>query len=311
MNTKTMTFAAQYSLPYVDSTHQQAQDTDLNRLSIETTRPASDAERRVHGQYMTPDWAAEELIEHYFPDLTSTDKVIEPSCGEGAFLRALPSHVPLCGVEIDPALAHRAASTSGRQVIVGDFTTVDLPFRPTAIVGNPPFKLSMVLSFLDRAWELLRNDDRVGFILPCSMFQTASTVCHMNDRWGIRQDMLPRNLFRNISLPICFSVFTKGDTKRLWGFALYQEMHAVSRLKRRYKQLLDQGERNAWRAVTTAALETLGGQATIGELYREIEGVKPTENQWWKAKVRQMVQEIAVRAGRGLWRISKPSPVAA
>ena len=42
------------------------------------------------GQFFTPDWAAEALVEQHFGDLGLFDRVVEPSCGGGAFLRALP-----------------------------------------------------------------------------------------------------------------------------------------------------------------------------------------------------------------------------
>jgi type I restriction-modification system DNA methylase subunit len=61
--------------------------------------------QRSMGQYMTPDWAAEALVDRYFSDLGESDLVLEPSCGRGAFLRALPAHVQALGVEIDPNLA--------------------------------------------------------------------------------------------------------------------------------------------------------------------------------------------------------------
>lgn len=265
--------------------------------------------RKELGQYMTPEWAAQELMAHYFGDLTLCDRVLEPSCGEGAFLAAVPHHVPALGIEIDPALADVARRNSGREVLVGDFQQIALPFQPTAIVGNPPFALRTVEGFLDRAWELLPNDGRVGFILPVHVFQTASTVERLARRWHLQQDLVPRNWFPRLSLPICFAQLTKGK-RGLIGFTLYHETHAVTRLQRRYRALLAQGERSVWTAVTRAALEALGGTATLAELYREIEGHRPTSNRFWQEKVRQQVQRLAYRVGPGRWAIA-PSRCAA
>jgi site-specific DNA-methyltransferase (adenine-specific) len=253
------------------------------------------------GQYMTPDWAAIELVERYFADLTSADSVIEPSCGRGAFLRALSDSVPAIGVEIDPELAHAAERSTGRRIIVGDFRMVDLPVQPTAIVGNPPFRKRTVDAFLDRAHMLLPDDGRVGFVLPAFVLQTASTIDALAERWSIRQDMLPRNLFAGLSHPLCFAVFTKGRTRGLVGFALYHELAAVTRLRARYRALLAEGEASVWTAVVRAALESLGGRASLADLYREIDGHRPTQNPFWQAKVRQVVQKIAVRVGVGEW----------
>jgi predicted RNA methylase len=253
------------------------------------------------GQWMTPDWMAEELVGTYFGGLSMFDTVIEPSCGQGAFLRAMPANVRAIGVEIDPELAAAAVATTGRQVIVGDFTAVDLP-KATAIIGNPPFRIPVVEAFLARAFELLPNDGRVGFILPAYTFQTTSTTLRMAERWHIEQAAIPREFFPGISMPVCFAQFTKGR-RGLVGFALYHEAGAVHRLQRRYRALLAQGEASAWAAVTRAAFESLGGAATLAQLYREIEGARPTPNRFWQAKVRQQAQRIGTRVGRATWEL--------
>ncbi len=88
------------------------------------------------GQYMTPRWVAEALVQRFFGDLTDRDVVLEPSCGRGAWLHAIPSETPAIGVEIDPELAAVARLDTGRRVIVGDFRDVDLDFEPSVITGN-------------------------------------------------------------------------------------------------------------------------------------------------------------------------------
>lgn len=261
------------------------------------------------GQFFTPEWVAEALVDRFYPGLGMHDRVVEPSCGDGAFLRVLPDWVPAIGVEIDPAFAAQARASSGREVLVGDFRTIDLPFRPSLLLGNPPFKNSLVMAFLERAWQLLPNDGEVGFILPAFAFQTASTIDALGARWGIAQDMLPRNVFPGLSHPLCFARLTKGR-RGLVGFALYHEAATVMRLQKRYRALLAQGERSAWAAVTRAALEALGGAASLPDIYREIEGNRPTSNRYWKEKVRQQLQRIAYRTGPARWAVH-PERVAA
>lgn len=268
------------------------------------------SKQKTLGQYMTPDWAAEALVERYFPDLGDADFVLEPSCGRGAFLRALPAHVPALGVEIDPELAEAARRSSGRRVIVGDFRMVDIRDQPTAVIGNPPFTVRTIAEFLERAWHLLPDDGRAGFILPAFTFQTANTAMALAERWAIRQDMLPRDLFHGLSHPLCFALLTKGRARGLFGFALYHEQQAVARLQARYRALLQGGEGSSWTAITRAALEALGGEADLARLYREIEGHRPTPNRFWQAKVRQVVQSIAERVGPGVWRLREPEACA-
>lgn len=258
------------------------------------------------GQYMTPPWAAQELVAEYFP---REDGYAEPSCGRGAFLGAFPAMAPAFGVEIDPELASYASAHTGRPVIVGDFQTVELPLtQVTAIVGNPPFRHATVMRFLDRAWGILPDAGRVGFILPCFILQTASTVARLAEHWSLRQDLLPRNLFPGLKHPICFAVLTKGKAGRLWNFALFHEMHQVTQLPRKYRDLLARGERSVWVAVTIAALDALGGAANLPEIYAAIAPHRPTACAHWREKIRQTLQRVAVRTGRGRWAISSSFP---
>lgn len=250
---------------------------------------------------MTPDWAAEALVERYFGDLTGADRVIEPTCGRGAFLRAIPRDVPALGVEIDERLARAAVRLSGRPVVVGDFRAVDLPWTPTAMIGNPPFQLRVIEGILARAFDLLPEDGRCGLILPCYTLQTPGTIERLAARWSMQQEMIPRKLFPSLSKPLCFALLTKGTKRGLVGFALYHEAAAVARLRARYRTLLAEGEGSTWAAVTRAALEALGGRATLAALYREVEGARPTDNRWWREKVRQQLQRIAVRVDAGTW----------
>lgn len=255
-------------------------------------------------QYFTPSWAADALVEEFFPDLGIWDRVIEPSCGPGAFLSAIPDYVPAIGVEIDPALVERARANTGREIILGDFTTADIPFAPTVIVGNPPYKQAVMQGFFDRAWSLLPDGGRCGMLLPVYTFQTPSVIERLAGRWHIQQSMVPRTLFPRLRLPLCFAMLTKGK-RGLVGFSLYHQAAAVSRLRTRYRALLAAGEGSAWKATVQAAMEILGGTCTLAELYAEIEGNRPTTNPFWQAKVRQVVQKMGVRVGPGTWHLPK------
>jgi site-specific DNA-methyltransferase (adenine-specific) len=102
--------------------------------------PDTDAQKLL-GQYPTPVWVADALIERHFAGLDSGDLVIEPSCGPGSFLAALPKHVPAIGIDVDARMVESARRQTGRKVLHGDFRTLHLDFTPTAILGNPPFNL--------------------------------------------------------------------------------------------------------------------------------------------------------------------------
>jgi hypothetical protein len=262
-------------------------------------------------QYLTPAWAAERIYERYFSDLTSKDRVLEPSCGKGAFLKTVPREIPAIGVELDPALAAQAREISGREVVVGDFTTLDLDFKPTAIIGNPPFSMDVSMEFLRRAGELLPDNGRCGFILPAYLFQTASTVSDLARRWSIRQDILPRNLFKTeelLRIPIVFALFTKERVCTLSGFFLHQELDEINRLQGQARLLLTApvAGKSAWRNVIDAALSALGGQGSLAEIYRWVEGRRPTENPFWKEQIRKVLRNNSVYAKvtEGVYRLA-------
>src|SRR3546814_12503078 len=59
-------------------------------------------DRKALGQYPTPGWVAQALVERHFARLSSEDKVVEPSCGPGSFLSVIPSDLFAVSVEIDP-----------------------------------------------------------------------------------------------------------------------------------------------------------------------------------------------------------------
>ncbi len=257
-------------------------------------------------QYFTPEWAAQELVEQFFGDLSASDLVLEPCCGRGAFLKAVPAEVNCIGVEIDAGLAREAETLTGRQVLVGDFRTIELPEKPTAIVGNPPFKTDLLSELLDRAKGWLPENGRCGLILSMHMIQTPNTVLRWNDDWSLEQRILPRTLFPRAIRPLIFMMFTKDRVRRmLGGFALYKESAEINEMSAAAKLLLVHGKprKSCWRAVVEWALGKLGGKATLRDLYGVIEGARPTQNQWWKEKVRQTLQRYFVSADRGVWEV--------
>jgi site-specific DNA-methyltransferase (adenine-specific) len=254
-------------------------------------------------QYLTPEWAALALVEEFFPDLGENDLVIEPSCGRGAFLKAIPDHVRAIGVEIDAGLAQEAIENSGRPVIVGDFRTVDLP-QATAVIGNPPFNLKLIEAFLARAHELLPDRGRCGLLLPSYAIQTPSRVLGWAKRWSLQNAVIPRTLFPRMIRPLVFIQFTKGEPKLMSGFSLYREADEITKLAPGAKFLLIHGKprMSCWRAVVEWALRKLGGRAQLRDIYATVEPRRPSDvNRFWEAKVRQTLQRYFTSVERGVW----------
>lgn len=240
-------------------------------------------------QWMTPGWLAEALLERHFSGLGPDDLVVEPTCGDGAFLRALPAAVPGFGVEFDPRLAAVARESSGREVLEGDFLSLPLGLAPTAAVGNPPFRGSFVSGMLRRLAQLLPEGGRAGFILPARMLRSATRVFDDWRAWSIEQEMIPASAFAvRMREPILFAVFSRGAARRLVGFALYAEEADRQDWRRRYREAAAGGA--AWRGVCRLALERLGGEADLPAIYGELEGNRPSRTEWWREKVRQTMR---------------------
>lgn len=263
-------------------------------------------QQKALGQYFTPRWVAEAIVERHFADLPAGATVVEPSCGDGVFLHALPDHVNAIGVEIDPRWAEKARRDTGRTVLLGDFLSVPLPSQVDALVGNPPFCADTVASFLDRAHPLLGEGGRCGLILPAYILQTSSKVLAINERWSIHQELMPRNVFPRLSVPIVFSMFTKEASRRLFGFFLYREAAEISAASPEARKVLERSSRagSVWRQAVHTAFDLIErDEAPLDALYRALEGRRPTANPNFQAKVRQTLQLYPefTPVERGVW----------
>lgn len=254
------------------------------------------------GQYPTPAWAAAALVAEHLPDLTREDYVLEPTCGPGRFLAAIPAHVPAIGVEIDPLLAERARQLTGRTVITGDFLATDVPGRPSVVVGNPPFSTGLIEQILDKVHGMLIDDGRVLFVLPASFFQTARRVSRYSTRWSLAQQILPRNLYPGLKHPLTFATFRKDQHRMMVGFSLFHELAFLQELPRAVRDDIDEGPAT-WPMVVRSAIDEHGGEASLTQIYQYVVDRRPTRNPAWREQVRKVCQTHARRVSRGRYAI--------
>lgn len=255
-------------------------------------------------QYMTPAWAAELLLRRHFPDLSPSDTVLEPTCGIGRWLSAIPAEVPAYGVEIDAELAQAARAGTGRDVITGDILQVELPHRPTVVIGNPPFSVRIIEALLQRCEEWLSQGDRAAMILPAYFFQTAERVSGYFSTWGIQSEIIPRNLFHGLSKPLVFAIFERGGREPV-GLALFSEAADVLAMRERYRQALNNVGQSAWKRVVVEATVSAGGTITLPELYQEIAPRRPTPTRWWKEQIRRTAQETLERTAKATYALPR------
>ncbi len=109
--------------------------------------------RKARGAFFTPEEVARFIVE--WTVRTPTDVVLEPSCGEAAFLAPVGSRLAelgaervgasqLHGVELHEPSAENArillaGSGFGARITVSDFFDADLAPEYDAVVGNPPY----------------------------------------------------------------------------------------------------------------------------------------------------------------------------
>lgn len=268
--------------------------------------PTAREETEVHSTYQTPSWACEALIDRYYSALSSSDMVLEPTCGEGHLLDAIPAHVPAVGVELSPERAAIARQRTGREIITADILTMTLSCTPTLILANPPFQAEFIDALISRAYAWLPEDGRCGLILPAFVFGTSSRVMREAERWSIAQDAIPRDLFPALRLPVMFVQLQKQRRRTLIGFSLFEDMYAIKGLSRRARFILDNGRSPSWRALVLDALRECGGSGTLEQLYRIIGGRRPTQNPHWRAKVRQVVHHYAQHVGPSTYALREP-----
>lgn len=251
-------------------------------------------------QWFTPFWAAEELVEDALRELGDVS-IVEPSCGSGAFLAAFPTSCPAFGVEIDAGMVPQAIANSGREVLLGDFRTVDLGGRTIeAVIGNPPFDMAVVDGFLDRAHALLPDDGLVAMILPASAFRTKRVV-RWSDRFSLDVNLIPKTLFGKLRDPLIWAKLRKGRPRTFAGLMLFAEQRDVEAMRRDIRSALERP--GTWRAAVQLALESLGGAAALADIYEQITPERRVSPHW-QPKVRQILQYHFRSVGRGQWALA-------
>lgn len=158
---------------------------------------------KLRGGYYTPNSIAAFILKWGINDSKDAD-ILEPSCGDGAFLEALKasnkSYHSVTAIEFDATEAKKAAAVNVGKVINSDFHVFcrDTKKRFNLIVGNPPFiryqyykpeqqdiaielfkKAGLKFSKLTNAWVtfiigsslLLQDEGKIGFVVPAELLQ--------------------------------------------------------------------------------------------------------------------------------------------
>lgn len=159
----------------------------------------------------TVDVVLEKVIQ--FVSITSNDLVIEPSAGDGSFVKKL-RYDNVIGIDIQP-------ETSG--IVKCDFFEYKVPsgFDKIHVIGNPPFGKngSMALKFMKHSMGFAES---VSFILPKS-FKKESLMMKIPRNFELAYQIdLQRNSFlvngEKYDVPCVFQIWKKNDEGKLRTF---------------------------------------------------------------------------------------------
>jgi type I restriction enzyme M protein len=146
------------------------------------------------GQFFTPEIVSQTMFR--MVGVRPNQRAIDPSCGDGSFLRTAPDGLKLFGCEVDPKFAALSeAIVPEGQFIHGDALTALVNFWGTfdLVIGNPPFRAQASLEkrsevlcgydlgagrssqclevlFLELFLKLAKVNGRIAVILPDGPF---------------------------------------------------------------------------------------------------------------------------------------------
>lgn len=159
--------------------------------------------KRYQDKYYTPQNVVKKLIEIVSEEIMPIDefsRIIEPSGGDGAFIRQLPKKNL---VSFDIAPEHDL-------IIKGDYLEQNIEYlKNSLVIGNPPFGTGGALAraFIKKSLE---HSDYIAFILPINNYKKPSTI------EGIKlykSYKLPKIRYSGVLLKCCFNIYVKGNEK--------------------------------------------------------------------------------------------------
>lgn len=195
-----------------------------------------------YGQVFTPHW----LVEQMLALQKNVGRVLEPSCGSGAFSNHLAtSDRDLVALELDPL--HAPANA-----VVQDFFDLPLTERFATIIGNPPYvryqdilvetkqkldgtlfdrRTNLYLFFIEKSIRHLDHGGELIFVVPRD-FPRATSAKRLNklifeagtitDFWETGDS----HVFNGATPPCCVFRFEKGRMNREMSDARVFDEHA-------------------------------------------------------------------------------------
>ncbi len=183
--------------------------------------------RRIYGQFFTPEAVVTCCYRLIEGELPSIPAIVDPACGDGAFLRYALDHSMtlrerIIGCELDAALVADLVRSGLQGVRQADgLAPANLPTGGfDLVVGNPPFgvatssegraMLASEVRFLLRALELARPGGLVALVLPSGVLANERLRSLRNDLLArctvLAAIALPRDTFRRAGTDAACSI---------------------------------------------------------------------------------------------------------
>lgn len=191
------------------------------------------------GQFFTPSYICDKMINL----IENKGIILEPSCGDGAFLKKLPKTA--IGLEIDEKIKYPTALTL-------DF--FEWNKKVDTIIGNPPYvkykdildstkaKLPQVMDartnlysfFIWHAIEILNDNGELIFIVPRDLIKSSSTIplmkkMYLEGGFTYWQEYGDEKIFENASPNVVIFRWVKGAShkifvKRKGDYLIFEEI---------------------------------------------------------------------------------------
>lgn len=150
------------------------------------SRARAKKDRIARDGYMTPDALALAICAALRRRGVDPGEIIEPSAGDGAFVRAARAtwpHAHVSAVEIDGSKRHGLELTGAHVALTDDWPRLarllanqqaedSTMYR--LIVGNPPFRQAQ--EHIEAELDLLREGDRLAFLLRLNFLGSSARV---------------------------------------------------------------------------------------------------------------------------------------
>lgn len=140
-------------------------------------------------------------------------KFLEPSAGNGVFLKYLPSDT--IAYDIEP---------ESDNIIKQDYLTLDLPYNENlCVIGNPPYgsRLNLAKAFCNKSFEIA---EYVSFILPISQLNNTQSIYKYD---LIYSEDLKEQEYSDRKVHCCLNIYKRNASREYNKLIRYKDSEII------------------------------------------------------------------------------------